>query len=409
MLWEKNNGKAIGGIPSESVSSRMDSIDLLRGLAILFMILDHVRMYFHGDSMRFNPLDLSQTNILLYLTRWITHFCAPVFCFLAGTGAYLYGRNVTKKKLFGYLLSRGIWLVFLDLTVIRMVMGSGDSNTIALNVLWVLGCSMICLSGLIFLPSYAIVIIGAILIAGHNILDGITGSPIKLLDIIFNFLHVQSKYEIVPGFFVRIGYPLLPWIGIIALGFVFGNVVSYEPKRRTKLILSCGIVMAALFALLRFLNVYGDPHPWSIQKDPLFTFLSFMNLEKYPPSLLFFFFSLGLSLILLSLLEQGFPSFLRPFLFFGRAPMFAYIMHFVLIRIFEIVLKGRLFQESFRDFFLTALAQKGVVQFIGERVGYSLIAVFVFWVIISFLMIPICSRFARLKKEHKKVWLLRYF
>ncbi len=283
------------------IKKRIQSIDLLRGLVIIVMALDHTRDYFHTDAMVFSPTDLTQTTVPLFFTRWITHFCAPVFMFLAGTSAFLIRQGKTKKELSYFLLTRGLWLVFLELTIVNF----GWTFNIhfpffVLGVIWALGVSMIVLCVLVYLPYSAILGIGILLVGGHNLLDKIHIPGNTFKSFLWSLLHDPtwgkgSDQVIFKGHSVIVDYSVLPWIGVIALGYCFGYL--YKPdvdaSTRRKRLLMLGSASVLLFILLRALNVYGDPHPWLTQKSSAFTILSFLKVTKYPPSLQFILLTLG--------------------------------------------------------------------------------------------------------------------
>ncbi len=299
------------------------------------MALDHTRDYFHADAMLFAPMDLGKTNIPLFFTRWITHFCAPVFMFLAGTSAFLMGQRRTRKELSFFLFTSGVWLLFLELTVVNF---GWTFNThfpfFLLAVIWALSISMIALSCLVYLPYRVVLIIGILIIVGHNLLDTIhvPGNSIKAF--FWSALHEPTWNDNFNSFSfndraIVVDYPVLPWIGIIALGYCFGYL--YKPnvtppvRRKWLFMISGGAIL--LFILLRAINIYGDPKPWSSQHSTAFTILSFLRVSKYPPSLQFILMTLGPAILFLIVAEKPLNSLTRAIVHIGRVPMFFYLIH----------------------------------------------------------------------------------
>ncbi|MDH4130828.1 MAG: heparan-alpha-glucosaminide N-acetyltransferase domain-containing protein [Gemmatimonadota bacterium] len=317
---------------------RFDSIDILRGLVMVLMVLDHTRDFVHADALRFDPTDLTRTTPLLFFTRWITHFCAPVFVFLAGVGPALQldrGRSVPDVG--RYLWTRGLWLVLLEFTVVRFGVFFNFSLAFFgfLQVIWVLGISMIVLAALIRLPTTAILAVGAVMVAGHNLLDPIQVLPtapnqtvVGLGGSLWSILHqsnpIQPFGASMPFGFVA--YPLVPWIGVMALGFVFGGAYV-RCGDRPRWLAKWGAGLTLAFIAIRAANFYGDPSTWAVQGSGTFTLLSFLNTTKYPPSLLYLLMTLGPGLLFLALLERGsaWPG-RRMLLLFGQVPLFFYLL-----------------------------------------------------------------------------------
>ena len=278
--------------------SRLEAVDLLRGIVIVLMLLDHTRDFVHRDAALFSPTDPTRTSIELFFTRWVTHFCAPIFSLLAGVGAALQlQRGKSKAELSRFLVTRGLWLIVLEFTVIRLGMAF-DLNYRAfpgmLEVIWVLGASMIVLAGMIHLPTRIVAALGIGMIALHNLADGIRvqglagpgSSPPGVLDSLWMVLHQPGFIQIF-GAPMLVAYPLVPWVGVMMLGYALGTVYAWEPERRRRFLTRAGLVAIAAFVVIRAANGYGDPVPWSAQRDAIFTALSFLNTTKYPPSLLF--------------------------------------------------------------------------------------------------------------------------
>jgi uncharacterized membrane protein len=381
---------------------RIESIDLLRGLVMIIMVLDHVRDYFHADVTVFNPEDLEQTNVLLFFTRWITHFCAPVFVFLAGSSAFLSGQQKTKKELSVFLLKRGIWLLFVEVIIINFAWSFNIRFPfIGLQVIWALGLSMICLAGIIHLPRKIILLLGIVIVAGHNLLDGI-----HLDNMLWSVLHEPEVYRIDQTHLIRVTYPVLPWIGIMALGYWFGGLYSKstDATKRKKLLWQLGIIAIITFIVLRFLNVYGDPSQWSQQKSGWFTLLSFLNTTKYPPSLLYTLMTLGPSLIFLAIAEKTPGKLLLPVIRIGRVPMFFYILHIYLIHLAAMIAA----ELSGYDWSDMILQRRTWVDPQLKGYGFSLGVTYLVWIGIVLLLYPLCKWYDKYKTDHKEKWWLSY-
>jgi uncharacterized membrane protein len=384
--------------------SRVASIDLLRGLVMIIMALDHVRDYFHAGAFLYDPTDLNQTSIPLFFTRFITHYCAPVFMLLSGTSAYLVGIRKGKKALTTFLLTRGLWLIFLELTIVNFgwFFDLSYANTGTL-VIWALGCSMIALAGLIHLPKAVILSFSLAMIFGHNLLDS---------------FHVNSGFgqyvwavlhEAKPFFFKNIAwfalYPLIPWIGVMSLGYCLGTLYdnSFSAARRRKLLLSYGIAATLLFIALRYTNWYGDPFTWSQQpRGTSFTVLSFLVLQKYPPSLLYLLVTLGPALIFLSFTERANGWLSKQVQVIGRVPMFYYLVHIYLIH-----LAAMLAAELTAGYDWSSMVLTNWVSFEPKLrgFGYSLGATYLVWFGLVVLLYLMCRWYDRYKRSHKHWWL----
>jgi uncharacterized membrane protein len=392
---------------------RIDSIDLLRGLVMVIMMLDHVRDYFSAAAFQFDPTDLTKTTVVLFLTRWITHFCAPVFFFLAGTGAFLRRtRGATNGELSRFLVSRGLWLIVLELTVLRFLI-SGDFFPHGMylgQTIWALGWSMIVLAGLIHLPLSAIAAIGGIMVAVHNAFDGIHLPPCSPGapqcgpgDMLAYVLHVQTMLQLSPGgpnFFAF--YPLIPWIGVMALGFVFGRLYTMDAPTRRRILVRLGAGLIAFFVLLRATNLYGDPSRWSAQSRPGFTILSFLNVTKYPPSLLYLCMTLGPAILVLGLLERERRGAIgRGLVTYGRVPFLYYILQWVWAHGLAFpahVLAGKPTAA------LHVLAPPPAPEVMAQT-GFSLPVVYLMWIIGVVALYPLCKWFADVKRRRTDWWL----
>lgn len=390
---------------------RVISIDLLRGIAMALMCLDHTREFF--SSVRFNPADLAQTTTALFLTRWVTNFCAPVFIFLAGAGAYLFTkRGRTKKELSWFLFSRGVFLVILELTVIRFVCCFNfdlfivDANVC--QVIWAIGWSLIILSVLVYFPMWVIALFGAVTVLGHNLMDFINMENVTSLRWLHVILHSRDIITIYPGISYKMVYPLVPWCGVMALGFIFGKVVFMEEGKRRRLFFWLGLSFTMLFVIMRSINVYGDPYPWTSQKDWLFTVFSFLDCTKYPASLLFLLMTLGPAILLLAFLSEKEGPVTRALLVFGRIALFFYVVHILTIHVVAVVLaviRYRVFPAWLFEgnpIFSTPPFPTAPLDY-----GYSLPWVYVIWVCIMLALYPVCRWYMRFKKTHSH-WILSY-
>ena len=413
--------KAAGG------ARRVDSIDLLRGLVMVVMALDHVRDYWHHDSLvakapsspsPIDPVNLDETSGWLFLTRWVTHFCAPTFVFLAGTGAFLYGsRGRSRGMLAWFLLSRGLWLMLADMTLSRLgwafrLWSPNEQGVWELGggILWVIGAAMVGLAGLVFLPIATVAALGVAVIAFSNLLDGKLAADMNLPAWIWGILHDPRGGEVMPGVYFGTGYGLLPCLGLMAAGYAFGALYWLEPGVRRRQLLGLGLALTALFVVLRFSNLYGDPPsaqpsspgPWS-QRDPwYFTVYSFLNCQKYPMSLLFMLMTLGPGITLLGLLEGAKGSAARFFIVFGRVPLFFYLLHLPLIH-------GLAVGLDYLRFGWSPLAKDGcwnvAVSQAPPDYGVSLPFVYLVWVAVVALLFPLCWWFARVKARYRWRWL----
>ena len=375
-------------------AGRFESIDLLRGLVMVVMALDHVLDYF--SSTRFDPFDLSQTTPGLALTRWATHICAPVFVFLAGTSAFLsFTKGKPKRALARFLLARGVWLIFLELTVIRFAwMFNNDYAMSFGQVIWAIGWSMVALAALIYLPVVAVAAVGVIIILGHNLLDAVTSAEAGSLGWLWSILHTGDAVAWAPGYVFYPGYPLLPWIGVMAAGFGFGKVMQLEEAKRRQILWWLGGSLTAGFFLLRVTNLYGDPVPWTSGRDWVITLLSFINVQKYPPSLLFLLVTLGPALGLLALFERWRGRLAGVFVTYGRVPLFYYVIHLYLIHLVAVLaawLSGADWHMMFGSDFPGEWA---------EPYGFGLPVIYGIWTAIVVGLYPLCRWFAGVKRRH---------
>jgi uncharacterized membrane protein len=388
-------------------TNRIESIDILRGVVMVIMALDHVRDYFHYGSFFIDPTNLETTTPMLFFTRFITHYCAPVFVFLAGTSAFLYGSRKTKSELFKFLFSRGIWLIFLELVVNNLIWTFDFSYSIVIfQVIWAIGFSMVCLSFLIYLPKKVLLFLGIILIAGHNLLDSIVTEGQSLQSIIWYVLHQEQFLIINPNKLILLKYPVIPWIGIMVLGYLFGTFYQkdYAVTIRKKWLLRLGLGALVIFFVLRGLNIYGDLTPWSVQDTITKTVLSFFNITKYPPSILFICITLGPALLFLHTIESTKNRITDFFLVFGRVPLFYYFLHVLLIHLLAI--GGILiFGGNWEDMILTAdvFLNANLINY-----GYSLPIVYLVWISVVLLLYPLSKKYMIYKANNKDKWWLSY-
>jgi uncharacterized membrane protein len=374
---------------------------------MIIMALDHVRDYFHGSAFLFSPTDLTQTSAPIFFTRFITHYCAPVFVFLAGISAFLYGARRTKEELSFFLFSRGIWLLIAEVTIITLAWTFNPAfHFIFLQIIFDFGVSMILLSGLVYLNRRLILLIGILLIAGHNLLDTIHVPGNGLFSFLWAALH-EARYFSYGYFTIRVHFPLLPWVGIMAIGYYLGSLYApdYDAAKRKKTFLFLGVGAVLLFILLRSVNLYGDPAHWSVQKNAIFSLLSFLNVSKYPPSLLYILVTLGPALIFLALTENLRNSFTEKIQVFGRVPMFYYIVHLYLIHLLAViaaVITGHKWTDMILRNRVNATPElKGY--------GFNLVTVYIIWIAIIFILYPLCKWFGRYKSRHQsRYWWLSY-
>jgi uncharacterized membrane protein len=374
---------------------------------MIIMALDHVRDYFHRNAFLYNPTDLTQTNIVLFLTRWITHYCAPVFVFLSGTSAYLSGLRKSKRALALFLLKRGIWLVCAELLIITLEWTFNPAYPVfSFQVIWAIGVSMIALSALVRLDRRILLALAILLIAGHNLLDPIHVPGTGPASIAWTALHETGDFVAGP-FKLLIRYSVLPWIGIMAAGYCLGPVYvsGFNASTRKRILLSGGIGAILAFILLRFVNRYGDPAPWSAQKDAAFGVLSFLNVTKYPPSLLYTLVTVGPALVFLALTERPLNALSQRIVIFGKVPMFYYLAHIFLIHllaIIAVVITGRAASAMIlNDRVNRVTALKGY--------GFALPWVYAVWIAVILILYPCCIWYGKYKKAHQSTqWWLSY-
>lgn len=381
---------------------RLSSVDALRGMVMILMALDHIRDFFNSSAMYFLPDDLTRTTPALFFTRWITHFCAPTFMFTAGIGAFLWWkRGRTKLELSRFLWTRGLWLVVLEMTALRLAFTFG-AGPLLLTVLWALGWSMIILGFLVYLPIRLLAILSVVVIALHNLTDSVNASQFGQAAWLWNVLHQPGAVR-VGGIFVMFAYPLVPWFAVMAAGYCFGEILLFDPERRRRWMIRIGLAATIAFIIIRGLNIYGDPQPWS-SKAPGMIVLSFLKVTKYPPSLDFLLMTLGPAILLLALFERIPFSFRNPLIVFGRVPLFYFLIHLYVIHGLAVLFA--LLRYGHAGFMLTPLpSMGGSIKVYPPGFGYSLGTVYCVWLAVVVLMYPLCLWFADVKKRRRDWWL----
>jgi len=386
---------------------RITSIDFLRGTIMIIMALDHVRDYLFFGSFYFDPTDLTKTSGVLFFTRWITHFCAPIFLLLAGTSAYLMGQRKTKRELSIFLVKRGLWLILLEMIVTNFGWNFNITFPMFFFItIWALGLGMIILAGLIYLPKRVVLALSLVVIFGHNLLDNIHFPANTLAEFGWALLHEQQFFtwhnEV-----LLVGYPIIPLFAVMSLGYCLGELYAsnYDAEKRRKILIIAGGSALILFILLRFSNIYGDPVKWSAQKDGFFTFLSFLNVTKYPFSLLYILLTIGSALLFLGFTERLQNGVVKVVSVYGRVPMFYYLIHIYLIHIIAMVASALTPGQNWHIWLL----QKPV-WFTTDLKGYgfSLPVSYLVWIAIVAGLYPLCKRYNQYKQSNKDKWWLSY-
>jgi uncharacterized membrane protein len=374
--------------------ARIHSIDLLRGLVMVVMALDHTRDFFGAGGV--NPRDV--TDPALFLTRWITHFCAPTFILLAGVSAYLYGaRGRSTGELSRFRLIRGFWLILIELTVVRLGWRFNfNLDFFVFQVIWVLGASMVVLAALVYLPRWTIGCVGLAMIAGHNLLDGVHVQAFGSAAWIWNFLHEPTLLKTQTGGMFPL-YSLVPWVGVMAAGYALGPVMQLEEETRHWLLIRLGAVTTVGFVLLRATNLYGDPAIWTVGNGWLATVLSFINCEKYPPSLLYLSMTLGPALMLLAVFEGMRGRLADWIVTFGRVPFLYYVVHIYLIHLLAVLYAAATHGDP--SFLFTGFPLQKPSGY-----GLSLIGLYLVWAIVVVTLFPLCRWFATLKQRRSEWW-----
>jgi uncharacterized membrane protein len=390
-------------------SYRLNSIDLLRGIVMVIMALDHVRDFFHKEAFTDDPMNLATTTPWLYFTRWITHFCAPVFVFLSGTSAFLMGQKRTKAQLSKFLITRGLWLVFVELFIITLGWTFDPLyHLFILQVIWAIGLSMIILGILVLFPFQVVLAFGLLVVFGHNLLDYPEAARNGNVGLFWDFVHhgFFKYYPLDNSHGVMLVYAFLPWTGLMALGYCFGVLFKQNvaPEWRRKRLIQVGVGTIVLFVVLRLINKYGDPQPWSSQpRGSFYSLLSFLNTDKYPPSLMFSAMTLGPAILFLAFVERVKSKVANFFIVYGRVPFFFYVLHFYFIHAFCLIAffaKGYRWDQKFDP--------NSPFLFRPQLFGFDLPVVYAVWIIVVLLLYPLCKWYGSYKLRHKEKWWLSY-
>lgn len=401
------NRLPVTGNPNPTIRPRLESVDLLRGLVMVLMALDHTRDFF--GNVPFSPVDMQHTAPALFFTRWITHFCAPTFVFLAGAGAYLSttrGRRTTAE-LSRYLAVRGLWLIVVDLVFFNTAwMFHLTVHWLSAMVLWAIGCSLLTLAALVWLPRSVALAFGLVLIAGHNVFDGVKPGDAGVSSGLWRILHAGGVIDLGSGFKLAADYPLIPWIGVVAVGYALGPMLTADESVRRKRLTMLGAGLVIAFVAVRWSNLYGNPVPWAPQKNAMFTAISFLNCQKYPPSLCFLLMTLGPMTLVLAAFDRGVPGMLRPLVVFGRVPLFYYVLHIPFIHAgYLLACLVRFGRADWAYGFQPGVDPRPAAP---PGAGFSLPAVYLFWIIFVVALYPACRWFADLKQRRREAW-LTYF
>jgi uncharacterized membrane protein len=396
----------MSAISTPVTKHRIESIDILRGLVMLIMAIDHVRDVFHLGHPE--PTDLAVTTPILFFTRFITHFCAPTFVLLSGVSAYIAGTRRTRTELSTFLLTRGLWLVLVEVVFITFAITLNPLyNVIILQVIWAIGGSMILLGLLVRFKASLTVIgtIGVIIFFGHDIFDILSPGAISNTfgwKLMISAAGFNSLVPVGHNYYILTAYALLPWTGIMLIGYVFGSLYqsTVGAANRRKTLLYCGLALLAFFLVLRAFNIYGDPAPWSVQKTTALSIISFFNVSKYPPSLLYSSMTVGTALIILSLIENIKSKFTAVLIVYGNVPFFYYVCHWYLIQAIHII-------TFFAMGFKTSQIADPKVPFLFSPAtfGFSLVGVYMIWLLVILVLYRPCKWFSRYKKSHKQWWL----
>lgn len=385
-------------------SNRIESLDLLKGLVMIIMALDHVRDYFHADAFLYDPTDIESTSLAVFFTRFITHFCATVFIFLAGTSAFFVGQRKTKGELSSWLVKRGLWLIIAEITLLKFGwLFQLNMTTLTLQVIWVLGISMVILAAFIHVPARLMIGLSVLVIFTHNFLDRY--NPEGNMAIVWSFLHALRFNQIGP-MNVMLVYPIIPWVFVMTLGYHFAKlyVNDYPVEQRKKFLVYTGLSMIVLFIAIRLTNLFGESDQFVMYPETGKTIMSFLHVSKYPPSLLYLLVTLGPSFLFLAFTENWRNKVSEVITLFGRVPMFYYIIHVYLIHVGATILAmstGYHASDMVIDFFVVfEPALKGY--------GVTLLWVYVVWVITVAILYPICRWYDTYKKTHRQHWWLSY-
>jgi uncharacterized membrane protein len=383
---------------------RIPAVDLLRGLVMVIMAIDHTRDYVHSGAMLFPPEDLARTTPAIFFTRWITHFCAPAFMFCAGLGAsFRLTRDGNRASLSRFLVTRGLWLIALEFTAVRIAFFFEFAfDPIFLLVFWALGWSMIALAALIHLPWRALLAVSLSMVVLHNLTDRVAPAAFGSLDSLWRVLHVPGPLTTDP--LVLVAYPLVPWIGVMALGFCSGRLYALDADRRRRLLWWMGLTAIAGFVILRSWNLYGDPRHWAPQSSQMFSLMSFLNASKYPPSLQFLLMTLGPTLMFLALVDRIRPGERNPLLVFGRVPLLYFVLHLAVIHATAIALTALTYGTA--PFLFVPPPTLGTPPGVYPAdYGWDLWVTYAVTAVVVAALYPVCLWFARLKARRRAWWL----
>ncbi len=392
--------------------NRIESIDSLRGLVMVIMALDHVRDFIHSEAFTGDPLDIEQYNLALYFTRWVTHFCAPIFVFLSGISIYLQSFHKSKKELGLFIVKRGLWLIFMEWTLIAFAWTFNPTFPIfPFQVIWAIGISMVLLGVLLLLKAgyRSLFIIGIVIVVGHNVLDYFEKSPAFKANFFWDLLHsgTWKTYTVWGNHVALIIYPFIAWTGLMLLGYCCGTWFEKNvlPEKRVKYLKRLGFLLLLVFLILRFSNIYGDPFLWSKQNTLIQTILSFINVHKYPPSLLFLLLTIGVGLLALAYLEKVKNSFTQVMKTFGRTAFFYYLLHFYIIHLIAVALY---FVHGHSMAELMEYGKNFSFLFVVPGQGESLGVVYFIWLAVVVMLYPLCKWYDQYKTSNKGKWWLSY-
>jgi uncharacterized membrane protein len=379
--------------------ARNDAIDIVRGIVMVLMALDHARDFTMGGLGRGGPTNLATTTVPLFFTRWITHFCAPSFVLLAGVGAGLARRKKDAPELAWFLFTRGLWLLLLEITVVRTGwMLNLNYHFVVLQVIWAIGVSMVLLAPFVYLPPIAAGAWGLLLVVAHNLLDGVHAASLGSAGGLWHLVHEQGRLQPTSWTTLMVAYPLVPWVGVMACGYALGRVLPENDVERKRFFLRLGLALTALFVVLRGIDHYGDPHPWTTQpRGAVFTLLSFLNCEKYPPSLDYLLMTIGPTLVGIALLEQRpLNFFTRAMRTFGRVPLFYYMLHLYALHAVTLL------------FLLPQLGDPAMRAKLSENFGapgWGLGSAYLVWAVTVVALYPACRWFEKVKQRSRNPWL----
>lgn len=397
--------------PAQPLHQRIESIDVLRGFIMIIMALDHSRDFFSLAQMFFSPTDIAATTPGYFATRIATNICAPVFIFLTGMGMTLSSKQTTHARSF-FLLTRGLWLLFLQLTVMNLLWFFNTDLTqfIRLNVLWAIGWSMICLAGVAYLPRWAMWLFAIATICGHNFLDGVQPEQFGNLSWLWVMIHHPGVLLPWEGMTIHVLYPVVPWCGVITLGYLMGSWIKTAPQVQARFIV-VGLCLIALAIILRLGNTYGDPIAWQTYPEAWRSMASFVNGLKYPPSLLYLGLYLAPFIVLLGfILRRQFGPIGHALSTFGQVPFFYYVLHIFLLHLMAVIYFKIFYGDSawlLTDPIVPSLlswSEKGVpANIYNPRI--DLLQTYIAWIVAVLVLYPACRWFSAIKAKTPKWWM----